>query len=287
MATTPVSQSILAPKKRAEALAISTYTLSKGTTLLASIVGYNLLIAVLLIALYPVMTQYNIEALLSSYLANNLMSGMLGTHITHISGFAAFLGIYFYSAFNGILFGGILAYIGGAALPLNIENGMLDLALSRPISRTRYYLETWFGILLSCLIAALFTIAFAWLTTLFVSNPGVDWTWLWITQWVQFCLFFLAASIGMLVGSLVNASRAAAGAAVGILALGYLFNTFGAISDKLSWLLKLSPFYYAPSIDPLVLHQLTWWYPWVLVIAGLVCGIAGLLIFNRRDFPTV
>ena len=87
-------------------------------------------------------------------------------------------------------------------------------------------------------------------------------------------------------GSLLNVSRAAARAAVGILALGYLFNTFGAISDKLNWLLKLSPFYYAPSIDPLVLHQLTWWYPWVLVIVGLVCGIAGLIIFNRRDFPT-
>ena len=44
-------------------------------------------------------------------------------------------------------------------------------------------------------------------------------------------------------GSFLNASRAAAGAAVGILALGYLFNTFGALSNKLSWLLKLSPFY--------------------------------------------
>jgi len=67
--------------------------------------------------------------------------------------------------------------------------------------------------------------------------------------------------------------------------LGYLINTFGGLSDKFSWLLKWGPYYYAPAIDPLVFHRLTWWYPWMLVIAGLVCSIAGLVVFNKRDLP--
>jgi len=91
----------------------------------------------------------------------------------------------------------------------------------------------------------------------------------------------------MLFGSFINASRAAGGVTLGVIALGYLMNAFGGLADQFKWLLKASPFYYAPAIDPLVFHQLTWWYPWVLVIAGLVCGIAGLVIFNKRDLPTV
>jgi hypothetical protein len=98
---------------------------------------------------------------------------------------------------------------------------------------------------------------------------------------------FFAAGLGMLFGSFMNASRAAGGAAVGIIALAYLINTFGQLTDKISWLLKVVPFYYAPAIDTLVNQQLTWWYPWVLVGAGLVFGIVGLVIFNKRDLPAV
>ena len=70
-------------------------------------------------------------------------------------------------------------------------------------------------------------------------------------------------------------------------ALAYLINTIGQLTDKLSWLLKIGPFYYAPAIDTFVNHQLTWWYPWVLVGAGLVLGIVGLVVFNKRDLPSV
>jgi putative exporter of polyketide antibiotics len=84
----------------------------------------------------------------------------------------------------------------------------------------------------------------------------------------------------------VHASRATGWSAVGIIALGYLLNTFGGLSDKYSWLLKISPFYYAPGIDPLVYHHLIWWYPAVLVVAGLALGGGGLMMFNKRDLPT-
>ena len=78
----------------------------------------------------------------------------------------------------------------------------------------------------------------------------------------------------------------AGGAAFGIIALAYLMNTFGTLSDKLSWMLKIEPLYYTQGIQALSEHSITGWYPAVLVVAGLVCGIAGLVIFNRRDLPT-
>ncbi len=222
MATTSISKSIPAPRKRARGLTITINSIINAKTPLAMGCFYGVLIALLLAALYPSISNVNLGA----YLSSSVISGLIGGHITSFSSFTAFLGLELYSSFYGLLFGGIMAYIGGASLPINIENGTLDL-------------------------------------------------------------FFFAAGLGMFLGSFMNASRGAGGAAVGIIALGYLMSTFGNISDQFNWLLKISPFYYAPAIGPLVFHQLTWWHPLVLVAAGLVFGIAGLVIFNRRDLPAV
>ena len=244
---------------------------------------YGVLFALLLAFLYPSISQAN----LGGYLSSGLIAGIVGGHITHFSGFTAFLGLEIYSSFYGLLFGGILAWIGGAALPLTIENGTIDLALTRPISRTRYYLENWLGATICGAIIGLLIVLGVWIDTFIVKNADIDWQWLWITQLVQWSFMFFAAGLGIFFGSFMNSSRAAGGAAVGIIALAYLINTIGQLTDKISWLIKIQPYYYAPAIDVLINHHLTWWYPWVLVIAGLILGIIGLVVFNRRDLPTV
>src|SRR5579884_2727782 len=100
-------------------------------------------------------------------------------------------------------------------------------------------------------------------------------------------LSLLATGLGMLFGSFLNSSRAAGGTALGFVGLFYLMNTLGGLSDKLSWMQKIQPFYYTQAVQALALHSITWWYPWILVIIGLVLGIIGLVVFNRRDLPTV
>ncbi len=283
MATTTIPKSVPVPKKRAQVLAVMIRTIIFARTPLVAGCFYGALFAILLAALYPTISKAN----LGSYLSSNLMSGLLGGHITNFSGFTAFLGLELYSAFYGLIFGGIIAFMGGAAIPLTIENGIIDLALSRPISRIRYYVESWLAVLICGAIIGLVTVLAVWVDTLIIKDAGIDWQWQWITQLVQWAFFFFAAGLGMFLGSFMNASRAAGGAAVGIIALGYLLNTFGSLSDQFNWLLKISPFYYAPATNLLVNHQLTWWYPWVLVVAGLVFGIVGLVVFNKRDLPTV
>lgn len=283
MATTTIPKSVPVPKKRAQGLTVMIRTIINARTLLVAGCFYGALFAILLAVLYPTIAKANLGA----YLSSNLMSGILGGHITNFSGFTAFLGLELYSAFYGLIFGGIMAYMAGAAIPLTIENGTIDLALSRPIGRIRYYLESWIAVLICGAIIGLVTVLAVWVDTLIIKDAGIDWQWLWITQLVQWAFFIFAAGMGMLLGSFMNASRAAGGAAVGIIVIGYLINTIGSLSDQFSWLLKISPFYYAPATNILVNHQLTWWYPWVLVVAGLVLGIVGLVVFNKRDLPTV
>lgn len=282
MATSSITKRTPPAKKWARGLTIARASLSHTTIPITSGGVYALLIALLLGALDPSLAQVD----MGPYLSSNALTGILGGHITHISGITTIMALYLYSAFYGLVFGGIVAYVSGVAIPLTIENGTLDLALSRPISRTRYYLENWGAMLLAAFLLSLITIFAAWFATLFTTHPDMDWQWLWITQGVQSAFLFFAAGVGMLLGSFLHASRTAGWTAVGIIALGYLLNTFGALSDKYTWLLKISPSYYAPGIDPLVYHHLIWWYPGVLVVAGLVVGSVGLIVFNTQDLPT-
>jgi len=208
MAITSMTKSIPMPRKRTRGLTIMIRSIINARTPLAMGCFYGVLIALLLAALYPSISKAN----LGSYLSSSVLSGLLGARITTFSGFTVFLGVELYSSFYGLLFGGIMAYIGGAALPVNIENGTLDLALSRPISRTRYYMESWLAVLVCGAIIGLATVFAVWLDTLILKNTDINWQWLWITQLVQWAFFFFAAGLGMLLGSFINASRAAGGA---------------------------------------------------------------------------
>ncbi len=280
-----IAKQVATPQKRMRGLPVLMASLMSSKTPLAAGAFYAMLITFFVGILYPTLSSLNLDA----YLTSSTVQGLVGTgfKLQHISGFSAFLGVELYGAFYGLLFGGVIAYIAGAALPLTIENGTLDLALSRPISRTRYYLELWASAIVGSIILSVLTIFAVWLSTLFVKNADINWQWLLVTQLLQFAFLFFAAGMGMLFGSFLNASRTAGFAAVGIIFLAYIMNILGALADKFNWLLKLEPFYYTPAIQALLQHDFTRWYPWVLIATGLVFGSVGLLIFNKRDLPTV
>jgi ABC-2 type transport system permease protein len=282
MATTSISKSIAAPKKRARGLIITRISFFNATTLLAAGAFYIFFIALVVGFLYPTLAAVNFNA----YLTSNAVAGIVGAKLKDASSFSSLLALELYSSIYALIWGGIIAYMAGAALPATIENGTIDLALSRPISRTRYYLELWLSAILGAVFLSLTTALSVWISTLLVRNANIDWGWLAVAELIEMALMFMASGIGMLFGSFINASRAAGGAALGIIALAYLMNTLGTLSDKLTWMLKIEPLYYTQGIQALAEHSVTDWYPLVLVTAGLVCGIAGLVIFNRRDLPT-
>jgi ABC-type transport system involved in multi-copper enzyme maturation permease subunit len=282
MATTSITKNIAAPKKRRRGLIITRVSFGNAKTLLSAGAFYIFFIALIVGILYPSLTNLN----LSGYLTSNAVSGLMGIHLKDASTFSAFLGVELYSSLYALIWGGIIAYMAGASLPATIENGTIDLALGRPISRTRYFLELWLSAVLAAIFLSLTTALSVWIATLFVHNANIDWNWLAIAELIELAFMFLASGIGMLFASFMSASRAAGGAAIGIIALAYLMNTLGSLSDKLDWMLKIEPIYYTQGLQALAEHSFTGWYPWVLVIGGLVCGIAGVFIFNKRDLPT-
>ena len=282
MATTSISKTIAAPKKRARGLTITFVALANDRVVLAAGVFYAAFVAVIVGILYPSLQQINFTA----YVTSNAVAGLLGAKLTNANSFQVLMALEMYSSLYALIWGGIVAYIAGASLPATFENGTLDLALARPISRTRYYLEMWLSAALGGLILSIGTAGAVALSSLFVQNANIDWGWLIVAQLIELAFMFMASGIGALFGSFMNASRAAGGAGIGILALFYLMNTLGGLSNSLSWMQKIEPLYYTQSIQALATHSITGWYPVVPVVVGLVCGIVGLVIFNRRDLPT-
>ncbi len=282
MATVSVPQYSSKARKRFSGLPVTLHALNNAKTLISAGAFYALFLAIVVGLIYPTLANIN----LSAYLTSNTVAGLVGVKLAHANSFIALIAIELYGSFYGLLFGGIIAYIAGAALPATIENGTMDLALARPVSRTRYYLEMWLAVLLASLITSVLTVLAVWLSSLFVKDAGIDWSWLITTQLIEFALFVFLVGVGLLFGSFINASRAAGGTAVGIVGLIYITNAIGLLSNNFSWLLKINPFYYAQGAQALVQHQFTSWHPWVLVTAGLICTLAGLFIFNRRDLPT-
>ncbi len=271
--------------KRARGFAITLRSLSTTKVILSSVAFYAFFITIIVGAIYPTMSQ---ALNLNAYLGSSIVSGLVGTtNLKTYNTFPALLAIELYGSFYPLVFGGAIAYIAGAALPTTIENGTIDLALVRPISRTRYFLEMLLSGILAGLVTSLTTLFAVWVSTLFVKNNGIDWNWAIIAQLIEMAFFCFAIGVGMLFGSIMNASRAAGGATLGIIGLGYLISIVGTLSPNLDWLQRLGPFYYAKGADALVGHTITLWYPFVLLGVGAVCVLAGLIIFNRRDLPTV
>jgi ABC-2 type transport system permease protein len=271
------------PARLRRGLPIFGSTLRENKIALLSVGGYLVLIVMLVGVLGQDFDMEGFSKIANST-AGRAIFGLegLGTE----GGFIPFLSVQVYGAFFGLLFGGALAFFVGSTIARNIENGMIELALSRPISRTRYYLERWLGALAMIAILSAVLLASCAVADQLFRQTNINWGRLVATQALGAALWFACVGIGMLTSVIFSAGRAGGGAALGIVVLFYLFNTIGATSDSLRFLNTVSLFKYAPLSPLLIRGDLTWWHPVLLIAIGLACGLAGLARFNRRDLAS-
>lgn len=281
---TAPAENITSARPRRRGFPVFAATLLEGRSLLAAACGYILIIGLLVGLLLPAFQTLKIETYLTGSLGA-LIGGATLSPNTPL--FAAYLALELYGSFFMLLFGGVLAYASGASIARNIEDGTIDLSLARPISRTRYYLEAWAAMLAGAVLIIATSLLTAWLCTLLFPNATLHWHWFLLANVDIAALLFLVVGLGMFVSAFMRAGRAAGGVATLVVVLWYLFQTFGTAGDRLSFLKYLGPYYYAPSSQVITAEE--WSDPWkllILVIVGLILGIAGLLYFQRRDMTS-
>lgn len=232
-------------------------------------------------ALTPSLKAVNLGAYLSSPVGQALIGSRVGA--AALRTFTGYLSVEFYSVWFGLFFGGYLAFIAAGIVARPVEDGTIELALARPFSRRRFYLERCGAMLLVGAIMSVWALAAVWVDTRLFSGANVDWPWMLRTQLAGGAFLVLALGLGTVISSFSSVARTAGSIAIGILVLGYLLNSLAALSDRLTWLAYLSPFHYGQLSAILVQHQITWWHLALLSGLGLAGVIAGLVVFERRD----
>lgn len=268
-------------QSRPRGLPVLTASLRESQSLLAAACGYIIIIGLLVGLLVPVFKTLQIQIYLTGILGA-LVGGASLSPDTPL--FAAYLAFELYGSFFLLLFGGVVAYMAGSSIARNIEDGTIDLTLARPISRTRFYLEKWAAMLVGALIIIAASFFVGAVSTQIFPNARLDWQWFALANVDIAAILFLIVGLGLCVSAFMGIGRAAGGSATLVVVFWYLCQTFGIASDRLSFLKYLGPYYYAPSSQVMIAEQ--WSDPWkllILVVAGLILGITGLIYFQRRD----
>lgn len=269
----------LAPARRS-GLPLLTATLAE--TRIGTVIACFYIAAIVLLvgALAPALKGLNLGAYLTSPVGRALTGSQVNAQA--LQTFTGYLSFEFYSYF-GLFFGGYLAFIAGGIIARPIEDGAIELALARPISRRRFYLERCGALLLVAALMSVWAVAAVWVDTRIFGGAHVAWRWLLLTQLAGGAFLLFALGLGAVISACANVARTASSAAIGVLILGFLLNSLASLSDRLTWLTYLSPFHYAQLSAILVQHQLTWWHLILLSGLGVAGLIAGLIIFDRRE----
>jgi ABC-2 type transport system permease protein len=269
--------------RRRSGLPVLTATLAETRIGTAIACFYIAAIVLLVGALVPALKTVNLGGYLTTPVGQALLGSKVGAGA--LQTFTGYLSVEFYSVWFGLFFGGYLAFIAGGIVARPIEDGTIELALARPFSRRRFYLERTAGMAVVGVIMSVWALASVWVTTHIFAGAHVDWAWLLLTQLAGGAFLLLALGLGAAISAFSSAARTAGSAAIGVLVLGYLLNSLATLSDRLSWMAYFSPFHYAPLSAILLNHQITWWHLALLSGLGVAGIIAGLIVFERRDLP--
>ena len=201
-------------------------------------------------------------------------------------GLPGFLALGFTHPVYHLLIAAVIIWLAARSLAGEMESGQVQVALARPVSRGQFYMAR----VLTVVLAALWVSIVASLGNLvglaYAKPDGTMHSGHFIAQIGASLLLALAiGGVGLLVSARAERMGQAVGWAAGFLIVSYVIDYFATLWSFLKPLQPFSIFdYYDP---PVALAHGT--IPGIntLVLGGiaLMCSIAGLVIFQRRDLP--
>ena len=250
-----------------------------------AVMGYGLGLAVLatwLGLLFPVMRESDDFVEFMENLPTQLMSAFGMDSSTFLSA-AGFLTAYLYTLFAPLL---ILSFVISAVVAevmAEERDGLVDMLLSSPVSRTRVFLEKAGGVGLAALaLVAVLTGALLVVNPIFdlsLSVTGVLAAGL--SLWLLGVVF---GAVTLVAGTFTGRSAAAGGVAGSLAFLAWFINSFSDLFPPLQSIDWASPFTWYQEPSPL-LQGFGAGHLWLAITAALLMTVATFL-FRRRDLAT-
>jgi ABC-2 type transport system permease protein len=220
-----------------------------------------------------------------STLVPDFMRQLMGPSIIAVMSFGGVVCVgYFHVAVMGSLLGLVIAL--GTEPAAEIENGFMDLILSRPVARRSVITRSVGVAMVSVALVLLMVISGTWIGLYALAPEGAAWpsaSVVWSLGANLGALLLCWAGITMGVSSFCR-RRSVAGAISGIAALATFLLDYLARAwqpaESIAW---LSPFRYYGALDlilgqPLPLHHL-----WILLGVAAAGVITAYVAFSRRD----
>ncbi len=202
------------------------------------------------------------------------------------NGAAGYLSLGFTHPVFIVLVAALVVWFVARSFAAEIERGTIQIALSRPISRRRYFssrvMSAVIAITVTAVTGPLGMALGIWLqppagspSTRNLLLTGVD-TWL---------LMWAIAGITLLWSAIVDSMSRAVGLTIGVLVASYVIDYFGNLWSTLKPLQPISLFHYYDPAGALAIGTLDTVDVVVLLTLGVVGTIAADRVFERRDLP--
>jgi ABC-2 type transport system permease protein len=197
-----------------------------------------------------------------------------------------FLSLGFTHPVYHLLVSAVLIWVAARSLAGEMESGQVQVALARPISRRQFYLSRTLAVMLAALWVSIIASLGNIVGIAYAQPDGEMDTWHFVAQiGASWLLALTIGGVALLVSARADRMGQAVGWASGFLIVSYVIDYFATLWAFLKPVQPFSVFdYYDP---PIALAHGTIPGMNALVLGGiaLICAVAGLLIFERRDLP--
>lgn len=162
-------------------------------------------------------------------------------------------------------------------------DGMLEVTLSAPLTRTNLAIGRWLATAVATLVVVLVsTLVLVALAPGLGLLEGLSWWGPWSAGLSMWALVFLYSSLAFAIGAAWGRRTWAIAGAAGLAVVGFLGQMFASLAAPLEYLRPTSPWYWFLGSTPL--SEPPGLVSFVLPVAlGIVVALAGVWRFARRD----
>jgi ABC-type transport system involved in multi-copper enzyme maturation permease subunit len=203
-----------------------------------------------------------------------------------LSGLAGYLSLGFTHPLYIVLAGA--AVVGFAARPLagEMDRGIIQIPLARPVSRQAVYLSRVVGIAIICALLALVG-PIGMVAGLLYSRPEGEFVYAHLGAMALngLALFWAVGGLTLWGSAAANTAGRVVGWAISLLVLSYFVDYFAGVWAPLRTIAFLSLFDYYEPTEALASGTVSTVNLGILAGVGIIAAITGLAVFTRRDLP--
>lgn len=260
-----------------EILNIVLITIKNKRNLLIILVVINILLLISYAAIWPSLaTQMKalnelMVSLPPAFLKAFNIEGQLN------SGFESMLVTKQFGATLPILLVILTTSLAGEAIAEEIDKGTIQMYLTMPISRTKYYISRYLSGLLFILVFSILSVLIA-VPISWVFNLEASISHYLVYTISTFLLGLTLFSIGYLISSFSSDTKKVVLVSIVVFIASYILNTISGLTTSLVNLKYFSLIYYFGPSENIVEYSIP-----IFIGISVICFLIGLKIFEKRD----